>query len=177
MDWPPLGERCFEGIQFDIYRRTVEVSKQVRFVQETASSADIVRVYPIFSKSTLVMTREYRHEVEKTVLRVASGTIEDGESPAAAAIRELKEELGFVAESVDALGVTVPTLKVRQKIHHFVVFDPDIGNQRLEPSERIQPWPVAVESLNDLAFSGEVVEDGIIIGLLLLERKLSGRIG
>lgn len=42
-----------------------------------------------------IMAKEHRHGINKDVQEFMSGTIEEGESAKAAAIRELKEELGY----------------------------------------------------------------------------------
>lgn len=172
--WPPPGDRCFNGIWFDVYHREIKLDNERSVIQETISCPDIARVYPIIGNSTLVMTDEYRHEIDRTVLRVVSGTIEPGESPASAAIRELGEELGFLADQVYELAVSIPMLKVNHKIHHFLAIDPLPGDQQLEYSERISPVHVPLAGLRDMAFSGDVLEDSVILGLLLLDRALRG---
>lgn len=172
--WPDLGDLCFQGEIFQIYRRSISLPSGHSFVQECAAVADIVRVYPIVNMSELIMIREYRHEVGRVVVRTVSGTIEEGETAVQAAVRELKEELGFVANNSKEFAVSIPMLKVSQRIHHFVVRDPIQREQDLDAGESIVPWPVRLDELDALASSGTIIEDSVIAGLVRLRSHIYG---
>ncbi|PPQ31930.1 hypothetical protein CCR94_07760 [Rhodoblastus sphagnicola] len=58
---------------------------------------DLVFVVALTSNEEVVLVREYRHGIKETVLNLPGGAIEPGESPIAAAKRELAEEAGFTA--------------------------------------------------------------------------------
>src|ERR1051326_8226108 len=55
-------------------------------------------VVPVTSSGELLMVRGYRHGPRKICLGVPGGLIEPGESPLAAAQRELLEETGYRAD-------------------------------------------------------------------------------
>jgi len=56
----------------------------------------------------LVLVRQYRPAVEKATLELPSGLVDAGESPAAAARRELLEETGYEADEVEVVGPLLP---------------------------------------------------------------------
>jgi len=173
MTWADPGSLCFKGLIFEIYRRTVVLAEGTTFVQELAAVPDIVRVYPVLAMSEVVMIQEYRREVDATILRVVSGTIEDGESPEEAGRRELREELGLLADRLQLFSVSIPMLKVRHRIHHFVVYDPALSEQQLEIGEDIRPWPIRLAGLDELLASEDLLEDSVISGLLRLRAALA----
>jgi 8-oxo-dGTP pyrophosphatase MutT (NUDIX family) len=67
-----------------------------------------VSVLAIDSDNTVYLTREYRYAIERESLEVVSGAIDGDETPQDAARRELKEELGIVAEKWIDFGTVHP---------------------------------------------------------------------
>lgn len=56
---------------------------------------DWVNVIAITRDGKFVMERQYRHGVQKVGIEICAGVVENGETPLAAAKRELLEETGF----------------------------------------------------------------------------------
>lgn len=53
---------------------------------------------------SLLFVRQFRKPVEEPVLELVAGTLEAGESPDECARRELREETGYEADSMEPLG-------------------------------------------------------------------------
>lgn len=51
----------------------------------------------------LVLVRQFRKPLEKTILEIPAGKLEPGEDPRVCAFRELKEETGYRAEEMTPL--------------------------------------------------------------------------
>jgi ADP-ribose pyrophosphatase len=71
-------------------------------------SSDWVQIIPLTAASEVVMVRQYRHGASDFVLEIPGGLVDDGEDPAAAAIRECREETGYLATKVQAIGAMNP---------------------------------------------------------------------
>jgi ADP-ribose pyrophosphatase len=65
---------------------------------------DYVLIFAESDDGTVAMLRQYKHGLRRVCLAFPGGAIEPGESPLAAAQRELREELGCVADSWEPLG-------------------------------------------------------------------------
>lgn len=63
-----------------------------------------VWVVPVADDGDTMFVRQYRHPVRAHPLEVPAGSIEPGETPAAAAARELREEVGGVARELRQVG-------------------------------------------------------------------------
>lgn len=75
------------------------------YVIDYQNWANIVAFTPDHS---LIITRQYRHGIGKTLNELPSGTIEAGEDPLVAAQRELKEETGYTGAEWQSLGRMIP---------------------------------------------------------------------
>ena len=65
---------------------------------------DYAAVIAITDAQQVLIVRQYRPAVEHETLEFPSGLVDPGETPAAAAARELLEETGYEASEVDVLG-------------------------------------------------------------------------
>lgn len=72
------------------------------------SASDYVSVLAATADGSLLLVRQYRPAVKAHTLELPSGHVERGESPEAAAGRELAEETGYEAAGFEHLGTLAP---------------------------------------------------------------------
>ena len=71
-------------------------------------TSDYVSVVALTQNDELVLVRQYRPAVEERTLELPSGHVDPGETPIAAAAREFMEETGYVADTIEEIGVIRP---------------------------------------------------------------------
>ncbi|MEM1135770.1 MAG: NUDIX hydrolase, partial [Bacteroidota bacterium] len=69
---------------------------------------DWVNIVAITKKKEVVLTKQYRPGINKTILELPSGWINKNEEPAKTAKRELLEETGYFAENIIFTGKVSP---------------------------------------------------------------------
>ncbi len=67
-----------------------------------------VNIFALTSDSRVILVCQPRVGIMQMTLEVPGGGIEEGEDPALAAARELEEETGYRAGSIEAIGVINP---------------------------------------------------------------------
>ena len=116
---------------------------------------------PILSDSVL-MIRKKRPDWQAGKLNLPGGHIEEGETPAEAAARELFEETGLIAGSVEEVGRIHGSSGAL--VHVFTIFgrSGEIEQKTDEPLERIKTRLLGLRS--DLADYNLVITQGLIDG-------------
>ncbi len=69
---------------------------------------DWCNVVPVTEDDQVVLVWQYRFGTNAMSLEIPGGAVENGEDPAAAAARELREETGYVADALEPLLVVDP---------------------------------------------------------------------
>lgn len=72
------------------------------------TAADWVNVVALTPRGDVVMVRQWRHGSQSVTLEIPGGIIDPGETPAEAAVRELREETGYGGGTVVPLGSVNP---------------------------------------------------------------------
>ena len=139
------------------------------------SGAGTVIVVPMLDPATFVLVREYAVGLERYELGLPMGRIEPGESLAAAANRELMEEIGFGARRLERLH----TLSLAPGILGYraeVVLATDLYPMRLRGDE---PEPVEVvfwpASRLDRVIAEAELTEARTLAALFLARDLVAR--
>ncbi len=102
--------------------------------------ADWVHVFAQADDGRILTVKQFRYGVNKVCIELPGGVIDDGETPLAAAQRELLEETGYTATHWQSLG-TMYANPARQTntIHLFFATGLDLtGEQHLDASEDIE---------------------------------------
>jgi folate-binding protein YgfZ len=131
-----------------------------------------VVVVPLVTPDEVCLVEVVRVAVGGTLLELPAGTLDRVEPLAAAAARELAEETGYRAGTIEAAGSFWMSPGIlRERMHLFVARDLVAGPQALEPGEQIStrqvPWAEAVAMCRD----GRIEDAKTIAGILLLDAR------
>jgi ADP-ribose pyrophosphatase len=70
-------------------------------------SRGFVVVFALTEDGRAVLVRQYKHGIARELLELPAGAIDPGESPLQTAVRELREETGYTAPSLELLRTFV----------------------------------------------------------------------
>ena len=82
---------------------------------------DWINVVPLTDGGEVVMIEQYRHGTGELTLEIPGGMVDEGETPAETAARELLEETGYEARELLPLGSLHPNPAIQNnRIHMFL---------------------------------------------------------
>ena len=137
-------------------------------VKDVVRHPGAVTVIAVRDDGLLPMVRNNRIAVGARLLEFCAGKLEPGEDPALTAVRELEEETGYTAESLEKLGVFYTSPGFTDEIMHvFLATGLRAVPQRLEEGEDLEVVLVSRDELRGSIERGLIL-DGKTLGAFLL---------
>lgn len=138
--------------------------------------ADWVNVIPITAEGRVVLVKQWRHGAQEVTLEIPGGIIDPGETPQAAAARELLEETGCEADAVELLGEVSPNPAIHSnRCFTYLargtrfVQHPTLDTADGHGTEEIEVVTVSREELTRLAAAGRIRHALVMVALYWLE--------
>ena len=133
-----------------------------------AHLSDWVNVVAITRERKVVFVEQGRAGMDAVTLEIAGGTIEDGEDPRRAAEREMLEETGYRAGSLEYLGkVAVNPAFQDNWCHFFLATECEVVcSPHPDPGEDVAVKLMDVDDVEKAIDDGRIVHSLGILGLL-----------
>lgn len=115
----------------------------------------------------VVLIRNYRVAVGRTLIELPAGTLEPPEPPLETAQRELTEETGYTATRWTQLpGLLMSPGILNERMHAYVAEGLTPGDPNREPGEEIENLIVPVDDALAMVERGEIVDAKSVATLL-----------
>lgn len=164
-------ERVFEGKVFNVDRERVTLPHGRTVTLDVVRHPLSVVILPVPEPGHLILIRQYRHAVKHWLWEAPAGSVDDGETPEAAARRECHEEIGQVPETVVRLGAMFPTPGYcDEQMIFFRVSGLAEGTEAaaVDEDEDIEPRTFTIRDVRDMIRRGEIADMKTIVGVGLL---------
>ncbi|MCI1985462.1 MAG: NUDIX hydrolase [Lactobacillus sp.] len=97
------SRNIYSGHIFNIVQQTIETPDGLRVERELIKHLPAVALLAITADDQVLVNREYRVGINAEAFALPAGLIDPGETPEAAAKRELEEETGYIAQALQPL--------------------------------------------------------------------------
>lgn len=166
---PTILERklIYEGRKIDLEVLTVQPPGGAPAVREVVRHPGAVVILPITDDGRVVFVRNVRVAIGQVLRELPAGTLDGGEEPAACAARELAEETGYTARSVEPLMAffTSPGV-LDERIWAFVATGLTAGPTNFDVGEQMVNELVPYDAAVRLCVDG-VIHDGKTVATIL----------
>jgi ADP-ribose pyrophosphatase len=161
------SRRIYEGRVVNLRIDTIEKSAGETTTREIVEHADCVAVVPLDSDDNVILVRQYRKPVEKSMLEIPAGGIDPGEKPEDAVRRELQEEIGYIPGKIELLGGIYSSPGFcTEYLHLYLATQLEPGRLTAEDTDEIEVEKVRLTKIPSLILSGEICDSKSIAGLL-----------
>ncbi len=161
------SKRIFEGKVISLKVDTVLLqngSKATRELVEHPGGVGIVAVTP---EGKVCMVRQYRRPFDEITFEIPAGKLNWGEDHYECAVRELKEETGYSAESFKYLGEFYCTPGFcNEKMHIYLATGLMSGDARPDEDEFLELELHGIADLTDMILDGRIKDAKTVIGIL-----------
>jgi ADP-ribose pyrophosphatase len=139
-------------------------------IREVVEHPGGVVAAPFLDDGRLLLVRQFRYPIRKYLLELPAGKMEKGQEPLETIHREVEEEVGHHARSMDyqCSFYTSPGIST-EIIHFYVARDLEPVPQRLEEGEHITVEAYTLDECVAQVRSGEITDGKTILAVLWLK--------
>ena len=164
------------GRVFTLERENVTLGNGVTTDLDVIHHPGAAAMVPVTDDRQVVMLRQYRHAVRRTLWEIPAGTLEPGEDPETCARREIEEETGYRADRLVRLGQIVPVPGYSDEaITLFLCTGLTPKAQSLDADEQITVQMIAFEKAFEMVTSGQIQDAKTITGLFMTREYMKNR--
>jgi ADP-ribose diphosphatase len=163
--------RLFEIEQLDLHFSN---GVKTQFERLISSPYGAVLVIPMLDEDTVLLIREYAAGVDRYELALPKGKIEANENPIDAGNREIKEEIGYGASTLNYLSeFSLAPGYLSHQTHIILAQDLYPAKEDGDEPEEIEVIPWKLSQLNTLLNEPECTEARSIAALFMAREHLS----
>lgn len=171
--WKVLGKRpVLKASLFTAYELELLPPVGPSVIHHVIERKPTVTVIPLTTDYHVYLVSQYRYAQEKQTLEAVAGFIDEGETPLAAAARELQEETGLTAKKITPLlpnPLDIAGSIIRSQFHLFLATGLQEGEPNFQEEEDITlvriPLAEAIEKIE----TGAITLSATINGILLVD--------
>lgn len=160
------GEILYDGKIVKLHLDKVELENGAEAMREYVTHPGGAAVVAE-KDGKIIFVRQFRYVYGKEVLEIPAGKRENGEDPHLTALRELKEETGYVAEKLTFLGELYPSPGYTDEIIYLYAADGLWeGKSSPDEDEFVSVEYVPAEQAAQMVASGEIKDAKTVAALM-----------
>lgn len=164
----------FEGRVIRVEREDVTLSNGRVTTIEAVRHRGSVVILAQPTRASVIVIRQYRPVISQWIWELPAGSLDPGESPDVAVVRECEEEIGWTPGQVTHLGSWYPTPGFCDELMHFYRCESltrPVGPVHQDEDEQIEPAEVTLDQLAEMIADGRVMDMKTVVGLTLLQQR------
>jgi ADP-ribose pyrophosphatase len=170
LEWETRSaETAYSCPGFDIVHEDVRLPDGTETDFDFLREGDSVVVLPLTDEGDVVVIEEWRQAVKRVNRALPAGSVEEGDAePRAAVDRELREETGYEADSVEHLYTAEPANGYADSVFHYFLARgcTPTASQDLDFNESIRVETTDFDALLDAVREGDLRDGRSAVGIM-----------
>lgn len=166
------SEMIYEGRILNLRVDTVELEDRKYYKREIVEHGNAVAIIAL-KENRVYFVKQYRIAIDQSMLEIPAGLIDPNEVPREAALRELQEEIGYNANSLEFLfdSYSSPGF-TDEKTSFFLAKDLFESKLKADDDEELEVFDYDLEEAIEMIDNGKIEDSKTIAGLLYVYRKI-----
>jgi len=167
-------EILFRGLVVNLEQMEVKIGAKGWHLFQIVRHPGGVGVLPFHEDGTVTLIRQLRPAVDGKLLEIPAGRLDPGEDPLVCGRRELAEETGLTAGSLESLGIMLSSPGVfDEKIHLYLATGLVQEEASPEHYEEIETVRIPLEKALRMAVEGEITDSKTSLALFRAAHRLA----
>lgn len=160
---PHQIRKVFEGRIFSVNVESITLPRGGTLDAEIIRHPGSVVLIAMTDTGEIMLVRQYRHAIGRSLWELPAGSLKRGEDPEAAAARECHEEIGLIPSRLEKLGAFYPTPGYcdEEMIYYRATGLRAPGaSEAAQPDEDedIEPKAFSVDRIMTMITAGEIID-------------------
>ena len=168
------SEIIYQGSLLDVRRDQVRLPNGNTSSREWIKHPGAVCIIPQLPDNRIALIRQYRYPVQKEMIELPAGKLEENETPEICAKRELEEEIGYQTEKLTFLPHIHPAIGFADEVMGVYLAQNMVKTiSKQDEDEFLELIPTDLNKAVQMVWNGEITDVKTIIGILWAERLLN----
>jgi len=160
------SRRLYEGRVVSLRVDRVKLPSGRSTIREVVEHAPVVAIVPLDGEGNVLLVRQYRLPVKRSLLEIPAGGVDPGESAEEAAQRELQEEVGERAGRLEHLcSLFLSPGYSDEYMHLYLATELEPSVLKADVDESIEVVRLPLSEALQLIERGEICDAKTIVGL------------
>ena len=161
------SETVFKGNIVDFDKLTVILPNGKEATRDVITHPGASVVLPINENNEIYLVKQFRSTINQLLYEIPAGKLDPNEDPKDCAIRELKEETGLIANSVEkVLSIHSTPGFSNEVLHLFLARDLVQSSIELDEDEFLTVEKFPLDKLLDMVVTNQITDSKTIIAIL-----------
>lgn len=163
----------YTGSFFTLHKDKVLLPNDNHSYREYIIHPKAVVVVPILDNGNVVLIRQFRYPLNKIMIEVPAGKVDPNEDLKEAANRELLEETGYDAKTLDWVGEYYPCAGYSSEVLHlYIARDLTLKGQVLDHDEFVEIFSVPYQQAIEMIEQGKITDLKTVSSLYRVKKLL-----
>ena len=164
----------FQGRIFSVHVDKVRLPNGETSTREVIEHGGGAAILALDERDNVLVVTQYRYTFGRTLLELPAGKLDPNEDPAAAALRELKEETGAVPDTFLPLGRILPSPGCySETLYLYLARGLHIGEQHLDHNEFLNVTRIPFSEMVHRCMTGEIEDAKTVVAVLKAKLQLN----